>query len=126
MASSTALETLPVELRGIASGLLQEGYAVGYLFAAVVNLRLVPEQPHGWRALFWTAGGLSFFAAVVRAFLPESPVFLRARAAAKAEGLTTKRKTSVFVHETVQMLKMHWKLWIYAVLLMSGKLIVFM
>jgi len=120
MASSTALETLPVELRGIASGILQEGYAVGYLFAAVVNLRLVPAQSHGWRALFWCAAGLSFLAAIVRACLPESPVFLRARAAAKAEGLTTKKKTSVFLHETVQMLKMHWKLWIYAVLLMSG------
>lgn len=38
MASATSLETLPVELRGLASGVLQQGYAVGYLIGAVVNL----------------------------------------------------------------------------------------
>ena len=38
MASATALENLPAELRGLASGVLQQGYAVGYLIAAVVNL----------------------------------------------------------------------------------------
>jgi hypothetical protein len=38
MASATALENLPTELRGLASGILQQGYAVGYLIAAVVNL----------------------------------------------------------------------------------------
>jgi len=52
--------------------------------------------------------------------LPESEVFLRARAAAKASGMETKKKTKVFMRETVRMLKLHWKLWIYAVLLMSG------
>lgn len=38
MASSTSLEVLPSELRGLASGVLQQGYAVGYLIAAVINL----------------------------------------------------------------------------------------
>jgi hypothetical protein len=38
MAAATALENLPAELRGLASGVLQQGYAVGYLIAAVVNL----------------------------------------------------------------------------------------
>ncbi|KZT43780.1 MFS general substrate transporter [Sistotremastrum suecicum HHB10207 ss-3] len=120
LASATALESLPVELRGLASGVLQEGYAVGYLIAAVINLFLVPKTSHGWRALFWTAGGISFFAAAVRAVLPESQVFIRARAAAKASGMHTSRKTKVFVRETGHMLRIHWKLWIYAVLLMSG------
>lgn len=32
-ASATALENLPVELRGLASGIMQQGYAVGYLIA---------------------------------------------------------------------------------------------
>ncbi|EDR01408.1 uncharacterized protein LACBIDRAFT_333263 [Laccaria bicolor S238N-H82] len=43
LAASTALENLPVELRSVGSGFLQEGYAVGYLIAAVINLYLVPE-----------------------------------------------------------------------------------
>jgi SHS family lactate transporter-like MFS transporter len=58
LAASTALENLPVEVRGLASGVLQQGYAVGYLLAAVINLKLVPETHASWRSLFWTASGL--------------------------------------------------------------------
>jgi MFS transporter, SHS family, lactate transporter len=63
LAAATALENLPVEVRGIASGILQEGYAVGYLLAAaaIINLFLVPEVSAGWRALFWTGSGISLF-----------------------------------------------------------------
>ena len=120
LAASTALENLPVEARGLASGILQQGYAVGYLIAAVINLYLVPETPSTWRALFWCAAGISFFAAVIRALLPESEVFLRAKAEAEAHGHGTQNKTKVFFHETGQMLKKHWLLCIYAVLLMTG------
>jgi MFS family permease len=37
LATSTSLENLPVELRGIASGLLQEGYAFGNLVRRVMR-----------------------------------------------------------------------------------------
>ncbi|KAH9841795.1 carboxylic acid transporter [Rhodofomes roseus] len=120
LASSTALENLPVEARGLASGFLQEGYAVGYLLAAVINLTLVPETSTGWRGLFWLGAGLSVLAAAVRAVLPESEVFLRAKAVERATGHTTKNKTKVFVRETKQMLKNHWILCCYAVVLMTG------
>ena len=45
---------------------------------------------------------------------------------ARAEGkpvsryTTTKNKTKIFLHETWEMLKRHWLLCIYAVLLMTG------
>jgi SHS family lactate transporter-like MFS transporter len=120
LAASTALENLPVEIRGIASGFLQEGYAVGYLLAAVVNLFLVPEVKPGWRALFWTASGISLFAAFFRMLLPESEVFLKAKAAEAARGTTTTKKTQTFLRETKAMLKKHWILCIYAILLMTG------
>jgi len=120
LAAATALENLPVEVRGIASGILQEGYAVGYLLAAIINLFLVPEVQPGWRALFWTGSGISLFAAVVRALLPESEVFLRAKEAEKARGTDTTHKTKIFIRETKAMLKKHWLLCIYAVLLMTG------
>jgi MFS transporter, SHS family, lactate transporter len=120
LATATALENLPVEVRGIASGTLQEGYAVGYLLAAVINLFLVPEVSPGWRALFWTGSGISLFAAAVRALLPESEVFLKAKEAEKARGTDTTQKTKVFIRETKAMLKKHWLLCIYAVLLMTG------
>ncbi|KAF8876383.1 major facilitator superfamily domain-containing protein [Infundibulicybe gibba] len=120
LAASTALENLPVEVRGLASGVLQQGYAVGYLLAAVINLTLVPETTPGWRSLFWTGAGISLFAAGIRALLPESEVFIRAKAAEKARGTDTSKKTKIFIKETKEMLKRHWLLCIYSVLLMTG------
>ena len=120
LAASTALENLPVEVRGLASGVLQQGYAVGYLLAAVINLTLVPETSTSWRSLFWCASGISAFAAFIRFLLPESEVFIRAKAADRARGGSTRNKTKIFLHETWEMLKRHWLLCIYAVLLMTG------
>ncbi|KAJ3746015.1 MFS general substrate transporter [Lentinula detonsa] len=126
LAASTSLENLPVETRGLASGVLQEGYAAGCLIAAIINLCLVPEQPHSWRALFWCAAGISAFAAFIRLCLPESKVFLKARANAKIReellGLETSSwgRTKIFLRETRKMLKRHWILCIYAVVFMSG------
>ncbi|KIM49920.1 hypothetical protein M413DRAFT_408326 [Hebeloma cylindrosporum] len=120
LAAATALENLPVEARGLASGFLQEGYAVGYLVAAVNNLFNVPEVKQGWRALFWVSAGLSMSAATIRALLPESEVFLRTKAMEVEKGHSTTQKTKVFLKETGEMLKKHWLLCIYAVLLMTG------
>ena len=122
LASATALENLPVEARGFGSGVLQQGYACGYLFAAVMNLRLVPETSTTWRTLFWAAAGISAFAAFIRALVPESEVFLRARAQQRESGATTGKKTRVFIHQTGVMLRKHWLLCVYAVLLMTGTL----
>ncbi|KAF8836171.1 MFS general substrate transporter [Paxillus ammoniavirescens] len=120
LSASSALENLPVELRGLASGVLQQGYAVGYLLASVINLTLVSYSVHTWRTLFWTGAGITFFAAVLRSCLPESAVFLRAKAIERAKGTNTSQKTKIFLKETKEMLKLHWKLCIYAVLLMTG------
>lgn len=121
LSSSSALENLPVEVRGLGSGMLQEGYAVGYLIAAVINLTVVPQSRYTWRTLFWFGSGVSLLAAILRAMLPESEVFLRAKAIERAKGATTAKKTMIFLHETKEMLRHHWKLCIYAVLLMTGK-----
>ena len=119
LASATALENIPVEARGLGSGVLQQGYAVGYLIAAVINLYLVPHTT--WRTLFWTASGISAFAAFLRALLPESEVFLRARREREAEPeKPAQSKTRIFIHEIGQMLRNHWLRCIYAVMLMSG------
>jgi len=121
LATSTSLENLPVELRGVASGVLQEGYAFGNLLAAVISLELVPVVAPGWRALFWTASGISVFGAFLRSLLPESEAFLKARRAAEAHGTVSEaQKTRVFIRETNAMLKKHWMLCIYAVLLLTG------
>jgi len=56
----------------------------------------------------------------VRAVVPESESILRAMRIEKAKGRTTKETTRIFLTETKAMLKRHWILCIYAVLLMTG------
>src|SRR5581483_12432620 len=48
--AALAMEALPAEKRGLFSGILQEGYAVGYLIAAVVLAVLYVHI--GWRGMF--------------------------------------------------------------------------
>src|SRR6202012_1863315 len=58
--AALAFEPLPKENRGFFSGLLQEGYAVGYLVAAAAYALLFPWFSHftwhghnfGWRGMF--------------------------------------------------------------------------
>lgn len=49
--ASLALESVPSERRGVVSGLLQEGYAFGYLLAAIAYWLAFPH--FGWRAMFF-------------------------------------------------------------------------
>ena len=119
LASASALENLPVEARGLASGIMQQGYAGGYLIAAIANLYLVAHT--SWREQFRTSAGISAFAATLRVFLPESEVFIRARQEKETEvEKPTQSKTRIFFHEIGTMLKNHWLLSIYAVALMAG------
>ncbi|PPQ71870.1 hypothetical protein CVT24_006886 [Panaeolus cyanescens] len=122
LASATALENLPVELRGIASGIVQEGWAAGYLIPSVVNLFLVPEVPSTWRSLFYTCAGVSLFTAILRALLPESEIFLKAKKLEKMNGgpRSMREKTRLFLREIKQMVKNHWLLCGYAILLMAA------
>ena len=120
LAASTALENLPIEARGMASGFLQQGYACGYLFAALVSLLIVPEVKQGWRVMFWTASGLSFITSFLRSLLPESQHVLRAKEVERYFGIDTSSKTRAFLRNMKEMLKRHWALCIYSVLLMAG------
>lgn len=49
--ASLVLESVPAKWRGVASGLLQQGYAVGYLLAAGALFTVFPRW--GWRAMFF-------------------------------------------------------------------------
>src|SRR5437588_2624130 len=55
LGASLAMETLPTAARGLFSGILQQGYAFGYLLAALVYWIVFPM--FGWRGLF-IAGAL--------------------------------------------------------------------
>lgn len=118
-ATATALENMPVAPRGLFSGILQQGYAVGYLLAASVNLTWV-ERSHNWRNLFYLGAGLSVLAAIVRLTLPESELFLRQKEARKNAPKSDKSAAKIFFEEFKEMLRTQWLRCVYGVLLMTG------
>lgn len=74
-AAATALEDLPYDARGLLSGLFQQGYAMGYLLAAVFYRALVPTTSNGWRSLFWFGAGPPVLIILWRWYLPETNAF---------------------------------------------------
>jgi MFS transporter, SHS family, lactate transporter len=86
--AALAFETLPAEGRGFFSGLLQEGYAVGYLIAALVYgtvFRFV-----GWRGMFVIGALPAFLVIYIRTKVDESPAWTQGRVARKAEAQLSK------------------------------------
>jgi SHS family lactate transporter-like MFS transporter len=107
LGASLAMESLPTQARGLFSGILQQGYAFGYLLAALVYWIVFPI--FGWRGLF-VAGALPAVLVIyIRAHVPESPVWERHRA---------QRQGTPF--SIVKFIKQHGKLFIYAALLMTA------
>src|SRR6266478_2903428 len=107
LGASLAMETLPTEARGLFSGILQQGYAFGYLLAAVVYWMVFPF--FGWRGLF-VAGALpAILVLYIRAHVPESPVWLRQQHA-----------MDDFWRQLLIVLKRHWGLFLYVILLMTA------
>lgn len=115
-AASTALEDVPEKARGIVSGMLQQGYAFGYLLAVAFARGLVNTTSHGWRPLFWFGACPPVLIIAFRLCLPETDSYIerqRVRAAGDNVGKT-------FVKEGKIALKRHWLLLVYLVLLMAG------
>ena len=81
--SALAFETLPAENRGFFSGILQEGYVVGNLLAALVYGTLFPLI--GWRGMFVIGALPAFLVIYIRTKVDESPAWLQGHAARKAD-----------------------------------------
>jgi MFS transporter, SHS family, lactate transporter len=75
--ASLAMEMVPAARRGLLSGLLQEGYAIGYLLAAAAYFVVFPAL--GWRALFFLGGAPALLVLYIRRQVPESPAWQRSR-----------------------------------------------
>jgi SHS family lactate transporter-like MFS transporter len=75
--AALAMEKAPAKKRGIFSGLLQEGYATGYLLAALVYYFVFPRW--GWRPMFFIGGLPALLALFVRYRVKESEVWERTR-----------------------------------------------
>jgi MFS transporter, SHS family, lactate transporter len=100
--ASLAMEKVPPKLRGVLSGLLQEGYAAGYLLAAVCYFFVFPRW--GWRPLFFIGGLPALLALFVRFKVKESEVWKKTRHESWAQ--------------LGRSIASHWKLFIYLTLLL--------
>src|SRR5579885_2563349 len=75
--ASLVMESVAPKWRGILSGLLQEGYALGYLLAAVAYYAVFPHW--GWRALFFLGGTPALLSLFIRAKVKEPEVWHETR-----------------------------------------------
>ncbi|KAL7919161.1 MFS general substrate transporter [Trichoderma austrokoningii] len=112
-AMAMALEQCPPNARGLMSGILQQGYSVGYVLAASANLG-VGGGVDSWKIVFWIGAGLSLSVGAIRVFFPESQQFLDAKRAGKRAS-----SPGSFWREARTMLRQEWKMCAYCVVLMT-------
>ena len=75
LGASLAMETVPARTRGLLSGILQQGYPVGYLLAAVVFRFVFPVL--GWRWMFFIGVLPALLSLFIRFGVKESPVWVQ-------------------------------------------------
>ncbi|KAI8146581.1 major facilitator superfamily domain-containing protein [Fennellomyces sp. T-0311] len=112
LGASLALETLPIESRGLFSGIYQGGYVIGYLLATLVNYA-IEATDSSWRILFWAGAAFALLAAFIRIFVPESPTFEKTQESRK---LFMGRS---YLKDIWIMLKNHYRRAIYMTILMA-------
>ncbi len=101
--TSLAMEATSSRWRGMLSGILQNGYAIGYMLAALAYRFAFPAW--GWRPMFWLGGIPAFLALYISAKVPESEAWRR------------HRKSST--GEVLKAVGQQWKLCAYLLLLMT-------
>jgi len=101
--ASLAMESAPRQRRGVLSGVVQCGYSIGYLLAAVAARFVLPAW--GWRAMFWVGGLPALLAFYIRLRVKESPAWKQHRAPTFAAIVRTASG--------------HWRIFSYLVLLMT-------
>ena len=80
--AALALETLPAKGRGFFSGLLQEGYVIGYLLASFMFWAAFDTL--GWRGMFIASSASAVLVMYIRYGVEESPAWLAGAAEKRA------------------------------------------
>jgi MFS transporter, SHS family, lactate transporter len=101
--ASLAMEAAPKRWRGILSGILQGGYPMGYLLAAVAARFVLPTL--GWRWMFWLGAFPALLALYICSKVPESEAWAQHRAESMGHIL--------------RVVASHWKRFGYLVILMT-------
>ncbi len=107
------VETLPAKNRGFFSGLLQEGYVIGYLLASLVFTFLFDRI--GWRGMFVLGASPALLVLYVRRSVEESPAWL-AGGAGRERRL---HRDATSVRTTLATLAKHWPRLLFLVVLMA-------
>ncbi len=102
--ASLVMESIPPKARGLVSGILQEGYAFGYLLAAVVYGLLFDRI--GWRGMFAVGVVPALLVMYIRRNVEESPVWTKLRERPQLS--------------LIQSVARNWKLFLYVVVLMTA------
>jgi len=105
--ASLAMESIPAKSRGAVSGLLQEGYAAGYLLGGLCYLLLFDHI--GWRGMFAIGVLPALLVLYIRRHVPESPVW------AARGGDTAEARPGFFAT-----MRGRWRLFAYLVVLMMA------
>jgi SHS family lactate transporter-like MFS transporter len=104
--AALALETLPAKNRGFFSGLLQEGYVIGYLLASVVFKFLFDRI--GWRGMFVLGASPALLVFYIRRSAEESPAWV--------EGTLSRRAS---LSEIGKAIRSHFPRLVFLVVLMA-------
>ena len=109
LGAALAMEKIPAERRGFWSGLLQSGYSLGYLLAAVAFLGIEPA--FGWRGLFAFSLVPALVALWVRTRVEESEVWEKSVALNRTPAHQVLRNPAVlkrFVYLVALMTAFNW------------------
>jgi SHS family lactate transporter-like MFS transporter len=106
------MESVPAQARGILSGILQQGYPVGYILAALAYKLVFPH--FGWRGMFVAGFIPALLVILIRSGVQESPAWL-----ARKLDQGTARGAHAF-KEAWTALAGHWKLVLYMATLMAA------
>ena len=103
LGASLAMETVPARTRGLLSGILQQGYPVGYLLAAIVFRFVFPVL--GWRWMFFIGVLPALLSLFIRFGVKESPVWVQNQQKRVTQNLgqSVKQNLGLFAYMAVLM-----------------------
>jgi SHS family lactate transporter-like MFS transporter len=104
--ASLVMESIPAGSCGTVSGILQEGYPLGYLLASVAYGLFFDTI--GWRGLFMIGVIPALLVVFIRLYVKESPVWEKTRGTANAPV------------QLIASLARNWKTFFYVILLMTA------
>lgn len=111
LGAALAMEKIPAQRRGFFSGVLQQGYSTGYLFAAAAYLVIHSALGLSWRYLFALSIFPALISLLIRARVKESEVWEGAKAR-RLQSRTTVR--TIFANPAI------WKRFVFLILLMTA------